>query len=323
VFIGRIIKARDEQVSTGIDDYLHNVKSSLRLEESDETEVIRELADHIEDEVRELKKNGLHDEEAVSTSIRLLGSAKSVGRKIYEAHSQGTWRQALLTSLPHTLFAILFILNWWRGLTAALILLIAIMSTAVYGWWHRKSGWLFPWIGYSLLPVIIAGLSLIYLPAALSWIAFIVYIPLTLWLIIRVITQTMKKDWLYLSLMLLPMPAIIGWFIATEWLGNFDAEAEARLYYDAPWIGTSFLALAFGVITFVRIRRRWLKIGVLFMSGAIAITLISSYARGRLDFIVLLLLILFLVSIFLVPALLENGVRTGRWGKYFEHRPMS
>jgi hypothetical protein len=310
-------------VSTGIDEYLHNVKSSLRLEAPDEAEVIRELATHIEDEVKELKGTGLRDDEAVSACIRLLGSAKSVGRKIYEAHSHGTWQQALLTSLPHLLFALLFILNWWRGLTAVLILLIGIMSTAVYGWWHRKSGWLFPWIGYSLLPVIIAGLSLIYLPTGLTWIAFIVYIPLTLWLILRVITQTIKKDWLYLSLMLLPMPAIIGWFVAADWQGNFNAEAEARLYYDAPWIGVSFLALAFGVVTFVRIRRRWLKISVLFMSGAIALTFISSYARGRLDFIVLLLLILFLVSIFLVPALLENGVKTGRWGKYFEHRPMS
>jgi len=225
--------------------------------------------------------------------------------------------------MPHLLFGLLFILNWWRGLTAVLILLIVIMSTAVYGWWHRRSGWLFPWIGYSLLPVIIAGLSFIYLPAGLAWIAFIVYIPLALWLIVRVITQTIKKDWLYLSLMLLPMPAIIGWFIATDWLGNFDAEAEARLYHLGPWVGISFLALAFGVVTFVRIRRRWMKIVVLFMSGAIALTLISSYARGRLDFVVLLLLILFLVSIFLIPAFLENGVKTGRWGKYFEHRPMS
>jgi hypothetical protein len=310
-------------VSIVIDEYLYSVKSNLRLEAPDEAEVIRELATHIEDEVRELKDDGLRDEEAISTCIRVLGSAKSVGRKIYEAHSQGTWRQALLTSLPHLLFASLFILNWWRGITPVLILLIAVMSTAVYGWWHRRSGWLFPWIGYSLLPVIIAGLSLLYLPSGLTWIAVIVYFPLAVWLLIRVITQTIKKDWLYLSLMLLPMPAIVGWFISTGWMGNFNVETEERLYNNAPWIGISFLALAFGVVTFVRIRRRWLKIAVLFMSGAIALTLISSYARGRMDFIVLLLLILLLVSIFLVPALLENGVRTGRWGKYFEHRPMS
>ncbi len=310
-------------MSTIVDEYLHSIKDNLRLEAPDETEIINELATHIEDEIRELKNDGLRDEEAVSTCIRLLGSAKSVARQIYEAHSQGTWRQALMTSLPHLLFGLLFTLNWWRGIGAVLILLIVIMSMAVYGWWHRKSTWLFPWIGYSLLPVIAAGLSLLYLPRGLAWIAVIVYVPLALWLILRVVTQTMKKDWLYLSLMLLPMPAIIGWFIATQWLGNFDIDTEARLYYYGPWIGISFLALAFGVISFVRIRRRWLKVAVLFMTGVITLGLISSYAGGHIEFMALLLLILLLVSIFLIPALLENGVRSGRWGKYFEHRPMS
>jgi hypothetical protein len=310
-------------VSTIVDEYLHSVKDNLRLETPDETEIISELATHIEDEIRELKNDGLRDEEAVSTCIRLLGSAKSVAHQIYEAHSQGTWRQALMTSMPHLLFGLLFTLNWWRGIGAVLILLIVIMSTAVYGWWHRKSTWLFPWIGYSLLPVIVAGLSLLYLPPSLAWIAFIVYIPLALWLILRVVTQTMKKDWLYLSLMLLPMPVIIGWFVATQWLGNFDIDTETRLYYYGPWIGISFLALAFGVISFVRIRRRWLKVAVLFMTGVITLGLISSYAGGHIEFVALLLLILLLVSIFLIPALLENGVRSGRWGKYFEHRPMS
>jgi hypothetical protein len=308
-------------LSTVVDEYLHNVKTNLRLDAPDETEIINELATHIEDEVRELKDGGLRDDEAVTTCIRLLGSAKIVARKIYEAHSQGTWQQALMASLPHMLFGVLFILNWWRGIPAVLILLIAIMGTAVYGWWRRKSTWLFPWLGYSLLPVIVAGLSLIYLPRGLTWIAFIVYIPLALWLVIRVVTQTIKKDWLYLSLMLLPMPAIVGWFAATAWMDGFDT--TTRLYYYAPWIGVSFLSLAFGVVTFVRIRRRWLKISVLFLTGIITLTLISAYAQGRLEFTSFLLLILLLASIFLVPALLENGVRSGRWGKIFEHRPMS
>lgn len=310
-------------MSTIINEYLDDVKSNLRLEASDESEIITELAAHIEDEVQELKKSGLQDEEAVSTCIRLLGSAKMVAHLIYEAHSQGTWRQALMASLPHLLFGLIFILNWWRGIVPVLIVLIIILSTAVYGWWHGKTTWLFPWIGYSLLPVIAAGLSLIYLPKTLTWVAFIVYIPLALWLIIRVVTQTIKKDWLYLTLMLLPMPIIIGWFAVAEWRGIYDAEMIARLSQYGPWIGMSFLALSFGVVSFIRIRRRWLKIVVLFLTGVITLTLITSWAWGRLSLLDLLLLILLLVSIFLVPAILENGVRSGKWGKIFENRPMS
>ncbi len=310
-------------LSTIINEYLDNVKKDLRLEAPDEKEVLAELADHIEDEVQDLKQKGLRDEEAMNTCIKLLGSAKTVARLIYEAHSQGTWRQALMASLPHMLFGVIFILNWWRGILPVLILLIAILSTAVYGWWRGRTTWLFPWIGYSLLPVIAAGLSLLYLPKALAWVAIIVYLPLALWLIIRVVSQTIKKDWLYLSLMLLPMPIIISWFVVAGWRNTFNLDMIGLATSYGPWIGVSFLALAFGVVSFTRIRKRWLKIAVLFMTGVITLSLISSWAWGRISFVNLLLLILLLVSIFLVPALLENGVRSGKWGKIFENRPMS
>jgi len=75
---------------------------------------------------------------------------------------------------------------------------LVVLSTTVYGWWRGKSTWLFPWMGYSLLPVIIAGLTLLFLPKGWAWLAIIVYIPLAVWLILRVVGQTLKKDWLYL-----------------------------------------------------------------------------------------------------------------------------
>lgn len=310
-------------MSAIIEEYLDDVKNNLRLGTPAEREIINELAAHIEDEVQELRQNGLREEEAADTCLNLLGSAKSVARQIYEAHSQGSWRQALMASMPHLLFGLVFFLNWWRGIVWVLVLLIAILATAVYGWWRGKSTWLFPWLGYSLLPVVAAGLSLLYLPRALAWIAIIVYLPLALWLILRIVSQTIKKDWLYISLMFLPMPIIIGWFAATQWRSDFDVSLETVLNSYGPWIGTSFLALAFGVVSFTRIRKRWLKVAVLFMTGVITLALISSYAWGRLSFISLLLLILLLTSLFLVPAMLENGVRSGRWGKIFEHHPMS
>ena len=172
-------------MSATINDYLDTVRGSLRLDDSSEREIINELETHIEDEVQELKKSGVREEEAVKACIRLLGSARSIARQIYEAHSQGTWRQALLASLPHGLFGIVFFLNWWQGEGWMLAMLIMILTTSVYGWWRHKSNWLFPWLGYALLPVIIAGLSLLYLPEGLSWLAVLVYLPLALWLIIR------------------------------------------------------------------------------------------------------------------------------------------
>jgi hypothetical protein len=308
-------------LSTIIENYLENVKDNLRLESSDEKEIITELANHIEDEVQDLKRKGFQDEEAASACIGLLGSAKALAHRIYEARSQGSWQQALMACLPHILFGLMFVLNWWRGMGWLLAVLIVVLSTTVYGWWHRKSSWLFPWLGYSFLPVLAAGLSLLYLPKTLAWLAILIYVPLTLWLIYRVVSHTIKQDWVYLSLMLLPMPIIISWFLVAERRAvvyglNIDSLAEY-----GPWIGLSFLALALSVVSFVRLRRRWLKISALFLTGVITSALIGAYAWGRIELITFLLLILFQASIFLIPALLENGARSGRWGRIFEHKP--
>jgi hypothetical protein len=119
--------------------------------------------------------------------------------------------------------------------------------------------------------------------------------------------------------MLLPSPIIICWFVVAEWKGYLDAITLDRLTQYGPFIGISFMALAFGVVSFVRIRRRWLKIFVLFTTGVITLGLISFYAWGKIDFISFLLLLLLLASIFLIPALLENGVRSGKWGMIIEN----
>jgi hypothetical protein len=310
-------------LSTIISEYLNRVKNNLRLDPPVEKEILSELETHIEDEVKELKQKGLHDEDAENLCLKLLGSDKTVARSIYESRSQGTWQQALMASLPHLLFGVIFILNWWRGIVPVLIALVVIFATAIYGWWHSRSTWLFPWLGYSLLPVLIAGLSLLYLPAGLSWVAIILYLPLAAWLVIRVLSQTIKKDWLDISLMLLPMPMIVGWIAVTEFNSLTDIKnvVDTESYY--PWIGLGFLALALGVITFVRVRKRWMKISVLFMTGIITLTLVSYYTGGKLTTITFLVLLLLMASIFLIPALLENGVKSGKWGKIFEHRPMS
>ncbi len=317
----QLVRVGEAGLSTIISEYLKSVKSNLRLEPLAEKEVLNELANHIEDEVSALKLRGLRHEDAESVCLNLLGSARTVAKMIYEAHSQGTWKQALMSSLPHILFGIVFILNWWQGITSVLIVLMVILATAVYGWWHGHSTWLFPWLGYSLLPVLAAGLSLLYLPSGFSWIAILVYIPLALWLIFRVVTQTIKKDWLYLSLMLLPLPVIIAWFAVTEVKSITDFRSLMDIFSFGPWLGLSFLCLGFGVVTFVRIRRRWLKVAVLFMTGIITLILVTGYAWGKISTVNFLLLLIFTSSIFLVPALLENGVKSGKWGKIFSHPP--
>jgi len=295
---------------TELSHYLDSVRDNLRLDPLSERKVTNELEAHIEDRLQELRQSGLSEEEAANACVKLLGSAKMVARQIYEAHSQGTWRQALLASMPHLLFGLLFTLNWWQGISWLLVMLVLVLSMAIYGWWHGKPAWLFPWLGYSLLPVVVAGLLLLYLPKGWSWVAILLYIPLALCLLYRITVQTIKRDWLYSSLMLFPAPIILGWLLAVQLEGRFPEFSVERLHDLAPWIGLSFLALAVTAAAFIRLRRRWLKVTVLFISGLLTLIMAACYADGRLGLSTFLVLILALLGLFLTPALLERKIRS-------------
>lgn len=293
-------------MTTALNHYLDNVKENLRLDRSLEREVIQELETHIEDELQELKESGLSEEEAANTCLKFLGSAKLVARQIYEAHSQGSWNQALFAAMPHLLFGLLFALNWWRGIGWLLGMLVLVLSMAVYGWWRGKPAWLFSWLGYSLLPVVTAGLLLLYLPKGWSWVAILFYLPMALWLLYAITVRTIKKDWLYGSLMLFPLPIIIGWFLAVEPVNQLPEHWFQRLQDFAPWIGLSFLALGVTVATFIRLRKRWLRVSVLAMSGLITLTMVAYYTEGRLSIPALLILIIVMLILLLSPALVER-----------------
>jgi len=292
--------------------YLDAVKNSLRLDLSSEREVIHELQTHIEDEIQELREAGLSEDEAANTCIKFLGSAKLVARQIYEAHSQGTWKQALLASMPHLLFALLFALNWWQGIGWLLGVLGLVLGMTVYGWWHGRPAWSFPWLGYSFLPVAVAGLLLLYLPQGWSWLAILLYVPLALWLLYSITVQTIRRDWLYSTLMLLPVPIMVAWFLAVEQEGGFPGLSLERVRDFAPWIGLSFLALAVTAVMFIRLRQRWLKVGVLLVSGLLILITMACYAEGRLSLLTLLVLILTMLGLFLTPALLERKIMNRR-----------
>lgn len=289
-----------------ISHYLDAIRDSLRLDSSSKAEILSELETHIEDELQELRQKGLSEEEAAGVCLRLLGSAKTVARQIYEAHSQGTWRHAFYASLPHFLFFLLFALNWW-GAVALLVVVVSIIAiVTLYGWWHGRPSWFLPWLGYFMLPVLASGPILLFVPVRFGWIALIVYVPLAFWMLSRAIRHKMREDWIYCSLMLFPLPVVIGWFFAVQYEGRLSAYSVARLQFFAPWIGLSFLALAVAVGTFVRLRKRWLKIATLPITGTATLIVVACYAWDRLEMPVFIVLIVLSLGIFIVPALLES-----------------
>ena len=111
--------------------YLDSVRDNLKLDFSSEKEVIAELETHVEDRLQEFIESGLSEEEASRNCLGMLGSARTVARQLYEAHSQGSWGQTLLAASPHFLFALLFVLNWWQG--AGWLLIILVYRPAGHG----------------------------------------------------------------------------------------------------------------------------------------------------------------------------------------------
>ena len=295
-------------MATELSHYLDDLRGNLKLDPTDEKEIITELEAHVEDKLQELKEAGLSNEEAVETCVGLLGSAKMLARQIYEAHSQGTWRQALLASTPHLFFALLFAPRWLVGAAWLPVIFGSFFAIVLYGWYHGKPTWLFPWLGYSLLPVVIAGLFLLYLPKGWAWVTILLYVPLVLWLLCYITIKAIKKDWLYSALMLLPVPSIVGWFLAMEQGGIFTSFKLERLYDFGPWVGLCFLVLAITVAVFIRLRRRWLKILALVTSGLLTSTMVT-LSSSRLGLFAFIGLVVLMLSFLLVPALLDRRIR--------------
>ncbi len=294
---------------TLVQQYLDDVRDNLRLDGAAEADIISELQNHIEEELEEMRADGLSAEEAAGKCLSLLGSARLLARQLYEAHSQGTWWQAALAAAPHALFALLFMLNWWQASGPVIIILGFILITAIIGWRRGKPVWFFPWLGYSLVPAAVAGLALLYLPRGWSWLAIIIYLPLALWFLIVITVQTIRRDWLFTSLMFLPAPAILGWFLTISTDGAFPEPSLDSVQYFAGLIGLSFLALAATAAVFIRLRQRWLRFLLLTLSGIFALALVAIYAEGGLGMLSFLMLGLMTLAVLLGPAIVERGIK--------------
>lgn len=288
--------------------YLEILKKELHLDSTSKQEIMRELEAHVEDSCQDMQKDGLSENEALDKSLKSLGPVHILARQIDELQNQGTWRQALLAAMPHLFFAALFALKWLTGVVWLPILFAVIFIIAVYGWHHSKPSWLFPWLGYSLLPVVAAGVSLLYLPKAWAWITLVIYIPLVLCIPCFIAIKFLKRDWLYTTLMLLPIPTITGWFLAAgqeSYLPNLKV-----LNNFSPWTGLTFLVLGFSVVLFVRLKKRWFRIIAIVISGMTTslVVILTSNRLGLASFIGLTALLL---SFLFVPAFLEHNIKQG------------
>ena len=269
---------------SSISHYLNRFKDCLHIDQTIRDGVAEELYTHLEEKTQELQENGLSREEAGKMAVQSLGSPELIARQIYDTHAQGSWKEALFSALPHLLVALLFTSYYWQNIIYASIILASTVGIAIYGWHRGKPIWLFPWLGYYLMPVVITGILLLSLPQGWGWIAALVYIPLALFVFIHIVRQTARRDWLYASLMLAPMLVTFTWFsslgtgnelLASDWL--------VRLQANALWIVISFIVLAGATIAFIRLKARRHKILSLLIPPLIILLSVTLASRGSIN----------------------------------------
>jgi hypothetical protein len=288
-----------------ISHYVNRFKDSLHIDQNIKDGVAEELYTHLEEKTQELEENGLTREEAGKIAVQSLGSPELIAQQIYETHAQGSWKEALFSASPHLLVALLFTSYYWQNIVYVSIILASTVGIAIYGWHRGKPVWLFPWLGYYLMPVVITGILLLSLPQGWGWIAALIYIPLALFVFIHIVRQTARRDWLYASLMLAPMLVTLTWFsslgtgselLASDWI--------ARLQTNALWIVISFVALAGATIAFIRLKPRRYKILSLLVPPLIILLSVTMASRGNINSWGWLILF-FSLSAFAVPVWMQ------------------
>jgi hypothetical protein len=314
-----------KMLPTELKRYLDDIRTKLRLAPSSEKEIIGELYTHFEERVEELQEEGLSEEEAVKVVTQRFGPAKAIAGEMNQVHTKGNWAQAIVAALPHLLFALLFALHQWHNIAWLCGIFVSILCVVVYGWRRNKPTWLFPWLGYVLVPLLMVSFILLILLAqalpflpmknlALSWwvwIAALVYLPIALWVFISIAVQTIKRDWLLVSLMALPLPAIAVWFLVVRQEGGslgFSRESFQKLESS---IALSFLALASVVMLFIRFTQRSLKVGALLTAGFAILAIVAFSSQASLSFFILVALVLISIALLLGPVLLEHKIGHG------------
>jgi hypothetical protein len=293
-------------MGSNISHYLNKFKACLKIDQTIRDGVAEELYTHLEDKSRELEETGLSKEEASKVAVQSLGSPELIAQQIYETHAQGSWKEALLSALPHFLVALLFTSYYWQNILYVSIILALIVSIAIYGWLRGKPVWLFPWLGYYLMPVVVTGILLLSLPQGWGWIAALIYIPLALFAFIHIVRQTARRDWLYASLMLAPMLVTATWFSSLGTGSELltDGIWLASLQTNALWIVISFIALAAATIAFVRLKPRRYKIISLLIPPLVILFSVTVASRGNIDYWGWLIL-LFSLSAFAIPVWMQ------------------
>ena len=256
----------------------------MRTDSRTRSAIGKEIDAHLCDHAELLKRRGYDDDEASRKAIESFGDPHVLARDLLMVHAQGTWRDAFLTSLPHLLVALLLTAYYEQSIACVIAVLLGSGLGIRQAVTHRAPPWSFSWMGYCMVPVVLAIFILL---GATHWWTLLgmAYIPCAVLVVLYVVRQTASRDLLYVSLMLSPWAVITTWFMAAHSLSDLQSihlTTAGMLAHSRGLVG-SFVALAVASFVFARLRPRWGKALALILPLTVVFGYVAVYCWGELS----------------------------------------
>ena len=304
-----------------LDQYLDEVRRHLNLTPERSSHIVRELKSHLLERAEEGEFAGLSGEESISRAIYSFGRPRALARLLYESRRKTSPAEIGVAAVPYLLIAILFAMGGWSSWFWSPLLLLPIVLVTLYGWWQGKPNWLYPWAGWSLVPLAIGAYLAVPIfhqmyralagtgpapdPLALS--GLLLYLAFSSWILVSTTVRVAKRNWTLASLMLLPMPVMITWLVLQERVGGLFAGRPDPLHHLDATMSLVNVTLAFATAGFLILRESKLKIFGLMAVTFFAVTAILRASQANIELAYMAVLAAIVSAMLLIPAIIESA----------------
>jgi len=310
-----------------VDTYLSQIKSNLHLDPGTEHRVIGELETYFQDKIEDLRTEGFTEADAARQAIDSFGTPRTVAKLLYEAHSRGSWLEALLAAQPALLGAGLFATHLWSQGLVLIPAFSLLLFVTLLGWLKGKPNWVYPWIGFAFAPILaVVFLSRNFVYQSIynivigsgvsaehvTLLLFLGLYGVAFWIVLAVVSRILKRDWLLVSYMLMPLPLLGIWIAAIDDMGQVLFALGLRIHQWDRSMVLALLLLSLSTALFTRLRQRLSKVATLLVIGMGSTMIAGWTVLGANHFLNLLLISAIPISTVLIPAALQTlFVRSG------------
>lgn len=281
--------------------YFARLRAHLRLGDSLETELLRELAGHIEDRVEHLVATGVPEGQARRMAFEGFGRPQTLAHLVRQAHLVTPWTEALLGAAAFLLAGLMIGPGLWQQPIAAAAAGGLVIALTLYGLWLGRPPWFYPWAGIALvLPIVVGYVAFALLhrelpllldggagPLALAGVAgSLLYFPVGLVIVGAAVLVAVRRDWLDASVLLSPLPCALVWIVAIHRAGGI-LTAGAALSDTGALICGIYLCMAGAVLMFLRAPVRSIKVMTLVTSALVLLvgsTMLTDPGGGLVTF---------------------------------------